>query len=450
MKSLPAPIPRRQFLRRGGLSAATAAMMPNFIPASALGRSGVRAPSERITMGFVGLGGQGSGHLMGGAWTYIPGGYMARPDVQVLAVCDVRLERRENALQRCNPMYAEKLGQPGYDGIRGYADFRELLARPDIDAVLLALPYHWAAPMSLMAMRAGKDVYCEKPVAITVREGAELVATARRHARVYQAGTQQRSEYGGKFRLACELVRNGRIGQLKEVYAYRQPGAFFPMPWTSDASKPVPPGFDWDLWLGPLPWRPYNGEAGHALSGCFIGDVNWSPHHYDIIQWIIDPGPAAPIEVWCDAKGDRSEDWVVHYRYANGVVVNSSPYPGEPVGGEGGACFVGTEGRIAVDRSSIVADPPSVLRSPIRPSDRRVYRAHSMSGNFLECVRSRRPTICDAPVAVYTINAILIGGISMILRRPLRWNPARSEFEGDAEANRLLAYTPRPPWHLGT
>ncbi len=125
-------------------------------------------------------------------------------------------------------------------------------------------------------------------------QGRNLVETCQRYGRIYQAGTQQRSEYGGKFRLACELVRNGRIGQLKEVYAYRQPGAFYPTRWTSDTPQPVPDGFDWDLWLGPLPWRPYGGEAGHALSGCFIGDVNWSPHHYDIIQWTVNPDHNAP------------------------------------------------------------------------------------------------------------------------------------------------------------
>ena len=131
----------------------------------------------------------------------------------------------------------------------------------------MALPYHWAAPMATMAVRAGKDVYCEKPIAITVREGRNLIETCQRFGRIYQAGMQQRSEYGGKFRLACELVRNGRIGQLKEVYAYRQPGAFFPTAWTSDDAQPVPEGFDWDLWLGPLPWRPYAGGGGPCPAG---------------------------------------------------------------------------------------------------------------------------------------------------------------------------------------
>src|SRR5262249_50718578 len=153
-----------------------------------------------ICMGFIGLGGQGSGHLMGGAWTYVPGGYVARKEVQVQAVCDVVRARRENARQHCNQVYADRLGQASYDGVIAYNDFREVLARPDIDAVLIAVPYHWAATMAMMAMRAGKDVYCEKPMATTMREATALLATAKRYGRVYQAGTQQRSEYAGRFR----------------------------------------------------------------------------------------------------------------------------------------------------------------------------------------------------------------------------------------------------------
>ncbi|MBN1123883.1 MAG: Gfo/Idh/MocA family oxidoreductase, partial [Sedimentisphaerales bacterium] len=229
-------VSRRGFL--GSMAAATA--FPYVIRSTALGSEDAVAPSERIRMGFIGLGGQGTGHLLGGAWTYVPGGYVARNDVQVLAVCDVRRERRESAQQRCNQMYAQKYNQTSYNAVQAYNDFREVLARTDIDAVLLALPYHWAAPMATMALRSGKDVYCEKPTAITVREGRNLIDTCTRFNRIYQAGMQQRSEYEGKFRTACELVRNGRIGQLREVYAYRLPGAFFPSEWTSDHTVPVP------------------------------------------------------------------------------------------------------------------------------------------------------------------------------------------------------------------
>ena len=434
-------INRRSFMRHGINTLAAAAALPTLIPASVLAGKGRSAPSERINMGFIGLGGQGTGHLLGGAWTYVPGGYIARDDVQVVAVCDVQRERRTKAWQRCNEIYAERFNRPDYNGVKAYNDFREILARTDIDAVLIALPYHWAAPMAIMALRSGKDVYCEKPIAITVREAQSVVETARRHGRIYQAGTQQRSEYGGKFRRTCELVRNGRIGKLKEVFAYRQPGALAPTAWTSNHSVPVPDGLDWDLWLGPLPWRPYGGETGHALSGLMIGDVNWSPHHYDIIQWTINPDPIAPIEVEYD-NGN------VHYQYANGVVVHSTGYPGESVGPEGGACFVGTEGRIAVDRNNLISYPANILEEPFRPEDERAYHADSHSGNFLECIRTRRPTICNPEVAAYSMNAILIGGIAMAMQRNVNWNPARLRFHKDDPANRLLFYTPRPPWFL--
>jgi predicted dehydrogenase len=456
----PSSSTRRSFLKSLGL-ATSALSFPQLASAAALGRDGHTPPSERIRMGFIGLGGQGTGHLLGGAWTYVPGGYVARPDVQVLAVCDVRRERRESAWSRSNQMYAQARGTATYNGVQAYNDFREVIGREDIDAVLLALPYHWAATMATMAMRAGKDVYCEKPIATTIRQGLNLVETANRFGRIYQAGTQQRSDYGGKFRQACELVRNGRIGQLKEVYAYRQPGAFFPSSWTSGASIPVPAGFDWNMWLGPLPWRPFGGEAGHTLSGLFVGDVNWSPHHYDIIQWTIDPDLCKTVDIeYAPANagsGDgqhpsgaagRPEDGQVHYHYSNGVVLHSTPFPNEPVGSEGGACFVGTEGRIAVDRSSIVSYPANILTTPLKPGDERVYYTNSHSGNFLDCIRSRRRTICDAETAVNTIKTILTGGIAMALQRSVRWDPVTSTFEGDEAANRLLSFTPRPPWRL--
>lgn len=415
--------------------------VPMFIPATALGRDGSTAPSERIAMGFIGLGGQGSGHLMGGAWTYVPGGYVGRKNVQVQAVCDVVRARRERARQHCNEVYAERFNQSGYNGVTAYNDFREVLARPDIDAVLIAVPYHWAAMLAMAAMRAGKDVYCEKPMAITMREAACLLATAKRCGRIYQAGTQQRSEYGGRFRLACELIRNERIGQLKEVYAYRMPGAMFPSNWVPEASKPIPDGTDWDMWLGPLPWRPYDGQPAQTVHGLFVGDVNWGPHHYDIIQWTVNPDVTAPIK----AEYDNGQ---IHYHYSNGVVVHSTEYPGEPVGRDGGACFVGTKGRVAVDRDKIVSNPESILKEPLRPQDIRVYHSESHSGNFLECIRTRRPTICNPDVAVYTMRALLTGGIALALERAVSFDPVKDEFINDPEANRLCSYAARPPWRV--
>jgi predicted dehydrogenase len=436
----PGATSRRKFLKTAGAAAAAVAA-PMFIPASALGRDGSTAPSERIAMGFIGLGGQGSGHLMGGAWTYVPGGYVGRKNVQVQAVCDVVRQRREKAREHCNQIYAQRLNQSDYNGVTAYNDFREVLARPDIDAVLIAVPYHWAAMLAMAAMRAGKDVYCEKPMAVTMREATCLLETAKRYGRIYQAGTQQRSEYGGKFRLACELIRNERIGQLKEVYAYCLPGAMFPSDWVPERSKPIPDGTDWDMWLGPLPARPYDGQPVQTVPGLFVGDVNWGPHHYDIIQWTVNPDVTAPIE----ADYNKGQ---IHYHYSNGVVVHSTEYPGEPVGPVGGACFVGTKGRIAVDRDRIVSDPERILQEPLRPQDIRVYHAESHSGNFLDCIRTRRPTICNPDVAIYTMRALLTGGIALALKRAVSFDPVKAEFINDPEANRLCSYAARPPWRV--
>ena len=185
---------RRRFILSSTKVLATGVAAPSLIPASVLGRGQAAAPSERINMGFIGLGNQGRGHIFGSGWTYVPGGYIARKDVQVLAVCDVRTDRLQSTQNAANKLYAEMLGQPAYSGVQGIKDFRELLGRPDIDAVLIAVPYHWAAMLATMAMRAGKDVYCEKPVAPTVREGQAVIEASQSYSRIYQAGTQQRSE----------------------------------------------------------------------------------------------------------------------------------------------------------------------------------------------------------------------------------------------------------------
>jgi hypothetical protein len=429
-------ISRRRFLRQNLAAAGAAVMVPTFIPASALGRNGAVAPSERITMGFIGLGHQGTGHLIGGGWTYVAGGYAARKDAQVLAVCDVWKEKRDNARQKVNDYYAKTYGQGTWKSCEAYNDFREILARPDIDAVLIATSAHWHAAMTVMAAAAGKDIYCEKPSAVTIEESQAIRAAVKKYGRVFQAGTQQRSEYGGKFRMAAEFVRSGRIGALKEIYGYRDGGAIV-WPTLFGPGKPVPEGFDWDLYLGPMPWFPYDGKTGpHRFD---IGELNWAQHHYDIIQWAADADNTGPVELFMD--GDRS-----CYKYATGVTVYGKPYPGQPVGGSGGACFVGTEGKIAVDRESLVSDPAGIVREPLHPNEVHLYRNHGHSDNFLDCVRTRQPAICNEDVAHHSVNAVLLGGIVKQLKRPLRWDPQAELFINDDEANRMLSFAQRPPW----
>jgi len=437
MNSAPAST-RRQFLRQTSTAVAAALAAPAFVPASVLGRAGARPPSERITMGFIGVGGQGGGHLLGGAWTYVAGGYAGRKDVQVLAVCDVWRDRRENATKKVNDHYAEVYGKGKYTSCQAYTDFREVLARPDIDAVLIATPAHWHATMAAMAAEAGKDVYCEKPTAVTVRESQAMLAAVRRYGRVYQAGTQQRSEYDSKFRRACEFVHSGRIGKLQSIYAYRDGGAVF-WPTRFGEAKPVPADLDWDLYLGPAPWLPYDGNTGaHRFD---IGELNWGQHHYDIVQWAAGADETGPVELFMEE--DRS-----CYKYASGVVVYGKPYPNEPIGNDGGACFVGTGGRIAVDRDALVSDPPDIVREPLRPDEVHLYRSSRHADNFLECVRTRKRPICDANIAHRAASALLLGGVVKQLKRTLKWDPKAEVFINDDEANRMLSIAKRPPWYI--
>jgi len=387
-------------------------------------------------MGFIGVGTQGGGHLLGGAWTYVAGGYAGRKEVQVLAVCDAWRDRRERACQRVNDNYASIYGKGNYKSCEAYTDFRHVLDRSDIDAVLIATPAHWHATMAVMAAAAGKDIYCEKPTAVTLQESQAVLAAVRRYGRVYQAGTQQRSEYGAKFRMACEFVRSGRIGKLREIYAYRDGGGVF-WPPRFGPSRPIPNGFDWDLYLGPAPMIPFNGQTGpHPFD---IGELNWGQHHYDIVQWAADADDTGPVEIFM-------EEGRSGYKYANGVIVYGKDYPGEPIGGEGGACFVGTNGRIAVDRGALISDPPDAVRERLRPNEVHLYRAPSHAGNFLHCIRTRKKTICDADIAHRAASALLLGGVAKQLNRTLKWDPQAEHFVGDEEANRLMSIAKREPW----
>ncbi len=431
-------ISRRGFLHRG-MAALGAAAAPCIVSASALGR-GATPASDRVAMGFIGVGGQGGGHLAGGAWTYLPGGYLGRDDVQILAVCDVVRGKRDGYTQRVNDHYAQKFGKDAYKACQAYVDFRDVLARPDIDAVLIGTPEHWHEVMATMAAKAGKDIYCEKPIALTVRGGRAMADAVRRYGRVYQAGTQQRSEYGGKFRFAIEIVRSGRIGKLQKVYAYQSCGTGFVPEGSPPGARGTPPpeGLDWDLFLGPARWAPHG--AGPTYFGGAGGDTNWSPHHYDIAQWGIGADDTGPVEIF-------HENGAVAFRYANGVILYSSPYPGE-TWGPGRVCFVGTEGRVTVDRDAFFTVPASIGAQPIAADEAHVYFANSHSGNFLDCVRTRKKTICHEEIAQRSISVILIGGIANLVRRPLKWDPQKEEFVGDPDANRYLGAAFREPWHV--
>jgi predicted dehydrogenase len=427
-------ISRRRFLGCG----AAALAAPYVVQASALGMDGAVPPSDRIPMGFCGIGTQGGGHLFGGAWTYLPGGYLGRRDVQVLGVCDVDHQRADDAKNRVEKYYAQQSGKGSYKACKAYYDIRDMLANDDIAAVLIAASYWAQGVMAGMAARAGKDVYCEKPTAIAIRWGRAIAESVRANGRIFQAGTQQRSEYDGRYYRAVSLVRGGAIGKLKTVYAGQTGGGFSMPDPGANAGRKVPAGVNWEAYVGPLPWFNYNGETRGQKFGW--GDINWGQHHYDIVQWGVGADDTGPIEI-------RMEGDMPVYTYANGVVVYGSPPPGEKWT-QGGVCFVGTSGRIWVDRFIIKSDPPEIVKEASTPIVPGVYHSTSHGGNFLECIRTRQRTIADIETAHRANSVLLLGGIAGRLKRTLKWDPVAEVFPDDAEANRLLSQAVRDPWRI--
>jgi predicted dehydrogenase len=422
---------RRQLLRRG---LAALAAGPLVIPASVRGQGGT-APSDRIVLGFIGTGGQGNQHVAGGPWT-TRAGFLGRDDTHIVAVCDVERARRESTRRRVEDGYAAKLGQGVYKGCDAYADFRDLLARPDIDAVLIASPDHWHALHSIHAIRAGKDVYCEKPISLTIREARAMADAARRHARILQAGTQQRSS--AAFRYACELVRNGRIGRVLRAHVnVGGTSSYYAVP-----AQPVPEGLDWDMWLGPAPWRPYNagihrGWMGHRdFSG---GEMtNWGAHHFDTAQWGLGMDDTGPAEI----HPPGGEFPLLTYRYASGVLLHHGGHP------LSGVTFIGTEGMVNTDRWYCRTEPEGIGRQPIGPNDLHLYASDNHHDNFLRCVRTREKPVADIALNARSISLCHLGNIAYWLRRPLRWDPAKEEFLGDPDASHWLDRPQREPWSL--
>ena len=448
-------ISRRHFLRHVGAAGAALAT-PNLFPASVLGFGGHTAPSERIGMGFIGLGGQGTGHLLGGAWTYVPGGYIARDEVQVLAVCDVRKERRDSAHQRCNQMYAGKLGQAGYQGVKAYPDFRELLARPDIDAVLIAVPYHWAALLATMAMRAGKDVYCEKPSCLTMAQGKIVVETAKQYGRVYQTGAQRLSEPNHVF--AIEMARTGKLGPIHTAYADCRYRGGSQRNWLPEQPEPPKEELNWDAWLGPCPWRPYNiGYVNHGWYDChdFATDIAmWGAHTVAQALAGLDMTNVTTIEF--EYAGP---DATMATRLSNGVKLILYRIPGDvwkPCEYWHSSCgerFDGPEGWAGAADGYAKPDvsSPAMLgdfKKIISEYTARTHRSLNHMRDFLDCVRSRRTTVANPEVMFRSMSICLAADICEQLQRNMKFDLQKAEFIGDAEANRLCSRTMRPPWTL--
>jgi len=426
----------RKVSRRDFLEAAAAAVgAPFVVSASALG-AGRAAPSDRITMGLVGMGKQCGGHL---------GAMLGRRNVQVLAVCDVDAEKRNLAKSRADSRYANERKKGTYKGCAAYNDFRKLTERADIDAALIATPDHWHAIPVIRAAEAGKDIYCEKPLSLTIGEARAMVNAVRRYGRVFQTGSQQRS--GGNFRLACEMVRSGRIGKLHTVHV-NVGGPSRPCDLPGQA---VREGVDWDMWLGPAPRRPFNeticprrGARGwpqwrryRDYSGGGMTDMG--AHHFDIAQWGMGTDHTGPVEI---IPPDGKEYRWLTYKYANGVTLHHGGSQRSSI------TFIGAEGKVFVGRGHLSTDPPEMMKAPIGAGEVRLYYSRNHHDDWLQAIRARQKPICDVEIGCRSVSICLLGNLAYMLKRPLKWDPAKEEFIGDEEANRWVDRPKREPWTL--
>ena len=421
---------RRQFFRRSATTAAGLALAaPSLLPASALG-IGRTAPSERITLGFIGLGWKG----FEGCWGSLLQTFIADQSAQVLAACDVDRRYLERAKEFVDQTY-------GTQDCAMYGDFRDLVVRPDLDAVVIATPDHWHAVQTIWACREGKDVFCEKPLSLTVREARDMVQAARRFQRVVQTGSQSRSN--GRVRFGCEIVRHGRIGEVREVHVTCGP----PSVPCNLPGEPVPDYLDWDLWLGPAPWRPYHSRIHPVQFRAWFdysggGMTDWGAHHFDIAQWALGMDHTGPVEI---IPPDGREQKHLTLRYANGVVVRHTGYDVSE-----GVTFFGAEGRVSLMAVSgrAVFEPEELGREcrdlEAQANDLLANKGHY--ANFLECVRTRRKPAADVETGCRTVTVCHLANIAHALKRPLRWDPVKEEFPNDAQATRHLARAYREPW----
>ena len=418
---------RRQFLKT---AAATAVVAPNIISS----RAWANKPSETINLGFIGIGKQSGGHL---------GFFLSQKDCRVLGLAEVAKVRREHAMDRVNKKYG------AHNGCKAHNDFREVLSDKRIDAVVIGTPDHWHAIPSIMAAEAKKDVYCEKPLTVTIHAALETLKAARKNDIVYQVGSQQRTEFGGHFRKAVECIRNGRVGKVTKVkIGVGNPAIPCDLP-----TEKKPDGIDWDMWSGAAPirgfnqilcptnvhghfpqWRRYREYAGGGLS-------DMGAHHYDIAKWAMDIDETGPVKIIPPKSGNSGLTMI----YANGLeIIHESTKDAF-----NDVIFYGSEGTLYVDRRGITADPKSAVTSPFTGKDWRlpdIGRSHCR--NWIDCIRSRKQPVADVSFGAHTSILCSLGNLGYQLRRELEWDPAKYVFKDDKEANSLISRPGRGEWKL--
>jgi len=417
------PISRRRFV--AGLGAAAVAA-PVIIPRSVLGAADRAAPSERITIGYIGVGKMANDYHLSELLRF--------PDVQALAVCDVDTTRRLHAKARVEKAYS---GKAGYKGCADYNDFRELLARKDIDAVVIATPDHWHALPLIEACKAGKDVYCEKPLTLTLAEAQRCIQAVRKHSRVMQTGSQQRSNVFGPFREACQLVRSGRLGKLRRVTVG---GIGGPSQWCDLPAEDAEPGLDWSLWLGCAPERPYNSilsprgvhnhfPAWRSYREYAGGLTDMGAHYFDIAQWALGMDASGPVRA--TPPENPKEGRGARLFYENGVEM-------EHVDGPTGCTFYGEKGRLHIERGKLESEPASIAREPLGKDDVHLPESPGHHRDWVNCIKSRKRPIADVEIGARSVALCHLVNLAYWYGRELRWDPQRWRFIGDDEANTWL------------
>lgn len=409
-------ISRRQFLRCSVRTAATGVALPAIVRSGALATSNAPSASDRIRLAYIGVGIRGDSLL---------GRYIKNPRFPVVAICDVDAHRRAKATDRVGPPCAQ------------HNDYRRVLDQKDVDAVVISVPDHWHAPIAVHACEAGMDVYCETPLSLTIGQGKKMVEASRRHGRVFQTGSQQRS--ANEFRQACELVRSGRLGRVKrvlvDVWGTSRP--------CSLPAEPTPPGLDWNLWLGPAPRRPFHPKlhpTGWREFRDYSGGVmtDQGAHHLDIIQWALNLDASGPVEA-LPPTTDRQ--WVT-LKYPRGIRVLCGNT------GIGGIRFEGNEGRITVKRGLLQTEPEELGREPLRGDEVRLERSPDHQADWEEAMWKRARPIADVEIGHRSATVCHLANIVTWLNRSIRWDPVSETIIGDPEAGRWLDRPLRTPFAI--
>lgn len=434
--------PEGRLSRRTFLAAAGAMAAPLILPARALGLGGATAPSNRINIAIIGNGSRGGNHLST---------LLQSAQAQVVAVCDVQKKRAEAAQEQANKQYASLTAAGQYKGCAAYQDFREVLARPDLDAVVIAAPENWHALISIAAMKAGKDLYCEKALSLTVAEGQAVCRRVAETGRIFQAGTQQRSDRN--FRFACELARNGYLGNVRQAYVGVPGGNALPLL----PRVEVPADIDYDLWLGPAPWIPYR-DGICSYNWYFNTDYcagwiqSWGVHHMDIALWGLPALHASTLEVEgtavfpTEGDGDVSYDWKTTLLTPGGITLEFAS--DKMATYNHGVRFVGDKGWVHVVRGGIQAEPQSLLSVVLKPEEEHLFVSTDHMANFLGAVRGRSTVAAPVDACHRATVATLAADAATRLGRKVVWDWKSERFVNDDAANRMLSRAMRAPWRV--